>query len=102
MICLRCGDCCTRFTIPEINKPAGERCFNLSDDNFCMIYDTRPDMCRKHDYPFMACPIGEKYQTKSPTGRCMNCGAILFNHENFCNDKCSIAYAKSCSVGYSL
>jgi uncharacterized protein len=60
MKCLMCGDCCTRFEIPEINKPAGVRCQHLSDNNHCYIYHylERPDVCRKHDYPADVCPVG--------------------------------------------
>jgi hypothetical protein len=60
VICLHCGDCCTRFEIPEINKPAGVRCQYLSNENLCLIYDSpkRPDVCYRHDYPANVCPIG--------------------------------------------
>ena len=27
------------------------RCMHLSDDNLCNIYDSRPDICRKHNPP---------------------------------------------------
>lgn len=58
MVCLRCGDCCTRFDIEELNKPAGVRCQHLSEDNLCQIYANRPYVCYKHDYPSDVCPIG--------------------------------------------
>jgi len=58
MICLHCGDCCTRFEISEINKEAGHRCQYLTVDNLCSIYDRRPDVCYKHNYPSRICPIG--------------------------------------------
>ena len=67
MICLHCGDCCTRFSIAEINKPQGVRCQYLTEENLCSIYDKRPDVCYKHDYPFRVCPIGyEKTKGKLP------------------------------------
>jgi hypothetical protein len=38
--------CCTLMGIPEINKPAGERCPKMLDDGTCSVYDTRPEACR--------------------------------------------------------
>lgn len=58
MKCLKCGDCCIRFYIDEIDKPAGVRCWHLNDKNECDIYDNRPKVCVKHDYPAAVCPIG--------------------------------------------
>lgn len=60
MRCVRCGWCCTNFTIAEINKPAGTRCQYLTDDNLCELWDKpeRPKVCSDHDMPFSVCPIG--------------------------------------------
>ena len=62
MLCLRCGDCCIRFEIPELVKPAGVRCKHLTEDSLCAIWDKpeRPTICYKHDYPARVCPIGLK------------------------------------------
>ena len=64
MKCLHCGDCCIRFEILEINKPAGFRCQHLTEENLCSIYDKpeRPMVCYKHDYPASVCPIGLQNQ----------------------------------------
>lgn len=60
MRCLRCGDCCIRFCIPELDKPAGIRCSHLTEDNLCELWDKpeRPKVCYDHDYPTSICPIG--------------------------------------------
>ena len=60
MRCLHCGDCCTRFDIAELNKPAGVRCQHLTAENLCKLWgqENRPEVCRKHDYPADICPIG--------------------------------------------
>ena len=62
MKCLQCGDCCIRFEIPELNKPAGQRCQHLTENNKCDIWDKaeRPKICWTHDYPASICPIGLK------------------------------------------
>lgn len=96
MKCLQCGDCCTRFDISEINKPAGVKCNYLDLNNRCSIYSNRPLTCRKHDYPFTTCPIGLEKKGKTPTGKCLNCGGYLFNEVDFCNDNCRSVFAKSC------
>jgi hypothetical protein len=46
--CGTCDYCCVVFenTIPEIAKPPGTRCRNLTAAG-CAIYETRPDMCAK-------------------------------------------------------
>ena len=60
MRCLHCGDCCTRFYIAELDKPAGVRCQHLTEENLCKLWDKkeRPEVCNKHDYPASVCPIG--------------------------------------------
>jgi len=60
MQCLRCGDCCIRFEIPELNKRAGVRCRHLTENNLCELWDKpeRPKICNNHDYPAIVCPIG--------------------------------------------
>jgi len=48
-----CGACCIASSIsspiPDMpnGKPAGVRCVQLTPDNRCRIYDTRPDVCRR-------------------------------------------------------
>ena len=66
MKCLMCGDCCIHFDIPELNKPYGERCKYLTDDNKCSVWDKpeRPDICWRHDFPSMVCPIGTEVLSK--------------------------------------
>jgi hypothetical protein len=34
--------------ISTIGKGIGERCCHLDDDCRCLIYDRRPDICRRH------------------------------------------------------
>ena len=60
MKCLHCGDCCTRFAIYELDKPAGIRCRYLTEENLCVVWDSpeRPQACYDHDYPGSICPIG--------------------------------------------
>ena len=58
MICLHCGDCCTRFEIPEVEKIAGVPCKHLTAKMLCAIYTDRPEVCKRHDYPASVCPIG--------------------------------------------
>ena len=47
-----CGACCVWFKINEPffgqpnGKASGERCFYLSDENICLIYEERPQACR--------------------------------------------------------
>ncbi len=48
-----CGACCIAQSISSIipgtgkGKAAGERCVHLSHENRCMIYGTRPAVCRE-------------------------------------------------------
>lgn len=44
--CLKCGACCTAFDISELKKEAGVRCENLTPENTCGIYETRPWGCK--------------------------------------------------------
>ena len=62
MRCLHCGDCCTRFEIPVLNKPKGVRCEYLTESKLCKLWDKkeRPKVCNDHDYPAIVCPIGYK------------------------------------------
>ncbi|MFI3244926.1 MAG: YkgJ family cysteine cluster protein [Ferrimonas sp.] len=50
---LGCGACCIAPSISSLNKPAGERCRHLSDQNLCQLFGQpeRPKVC--HD--FKAC-----------------------------------------------
>ena len=48
MECLRCGTCCVAPDIRALAKPLGVRCPHLGDDNLCMAYDRRPEVCRRY------------------------------------------------------
>lgn len=99
MICLQCGDCCVRFEIPEINKPPGVRCQYLNEKNRCKIYKDRPEICRNHNYPFSVCPVGQNRSTKTAKGKCLNCGSMLFETSDFCDDNCRENFAMSLKGG---
>ena len=51
--CRMCGACCIAQSISSIipgtgrGKPAGVRCVHLSEENRCLIYSERPDVCRE-------------------------------------------------------
>lgn len=47
--CRKCGQCCVKFEIPELEKKENERCKYLTEDNLCSIYADRPKICR--DFP---------------------------------------------------
>jgi Fe-S-cluster containining protein len=47
-VCGRCGTCCTAPDISTIGKPLGVRCRHLDEENFCTIYDERPQVCRNY------------------------------------------------------
>ena len=95
MICLQCGDCCIRFDVPEAGKTAGQRCLHLDAMNKCVIYADRPSICRQHDYPAVLCPIGLEKQKKTPTGKCLNCGGLIFDGGYFCSRNCEHSFAYS-------
>jgi len=47
--CLRCGECCFAFDVPELQKPSHEWCRHFSRDadvGICNIYNNRPKSCR--------------------------------------------------------
>ena len=47
--CTKCGACCKKLnTVSAFAHMADEngKCFHLSKNNTCNIYDTRPDLCR--------------------------------------------------------
>lgn len=55
MICLHCGDCCSRMS------PLGSPCPKLVRHGsfyFCSDYENRPRECATHGFPFPVCPIG--------------------------------------------
>jgi hypothetical protein len=45
--CNQCGKCCMNVSLiaPQLDAGGG-RCTNLTADNQCAIYETRPDFCR--------------------------------------------------------
>jgi Fe-S-cluster containining protein len=46
-LCSGCGACCHFVKdVPELPSDENGRCLNLTADNKCQIYDTRPDVCR--------------------------------------------------------
>lgn len=51
--CTSCGSCCRRVGLtnlfPKEWVKADNSCINLSFDNKCLIYDTRPNICRIQD-----------------------------------------------------
>lgn len=48
MTCGHCTACCTELNIPELDKPAGVPCRNLTSQG-CGIYDDRPETCREFE-----------------------------------------------------
>lgn len=44
--CGECEQCCITPDIPELGKPAGERCKHLALTGGCSIYESRPTVCR--------------------------------------------------------
>lgn len=46
--CEKCGLCCRHIDlIPQLKKldSGNGRCINLTDNNLCLIYENRPDIC---------------------------------------------------------
>jgi hypothetical protein len=56
--CRRCGVCCTKYSIKQLNKRVGVRCKYLGADNLCSIQSTKPEVCmrfpRVHDIGYVA------------------------------------------------
>jgi Fe-S-cluster containining protein len=54
MECNQCGACCIAPSISTVipgtgrNKPAGIKCVHLSQEMRCMIYPSRPTVCREY------------------------------------------------------
>ena len=46
MDCVKCGTCCTAPDIAALGKPLGVRCQHLDESLRCLIYETRPEVCR--------------------------------------------------------
>jgi hypothetical protein len=46
--CFMCGACCVAPDITALGKAVGVPCPHLQPDNRCGIYETRPEICRKH------------------------------------------------------
>ena len=47
--CLRCGECCFAFEVPEIQKPSFQKCpyYKITrGKGTCSIYRNRPYSCR--------------------------------------------------------
>ena len=48
--CTKCGACCKQAgylrDFPEPLMPGTLRCVHLGDDNSCLIYSRRPEVCR--------------------------------------------------------
>lgn len=48
--CVRCGECCFAFEVPEISKPDRTWCRHFERGSgsigVCKIYDSRPQSCR--------------------------------------------------------
>lgn len=61
--CGECTVCCTQWKIPELNKPAETLCQNLKQPpgcQNCLIYDSRPDVCRNFRCGWMQGFMGEE------------------------------------------
>lgn len=43
-----CGACCVAPDIAALGKPLGVRCPHLGDDNRCLAYESRPQICRDY------------------------------------------------------
>lgn len=59
MYCLYCGTCCRELN--PFSNDEKETCKHLVEINgfyLCEVYDHKPDVCKKHDYPAHICPIG--------------------------------------------
>ncbi|RQW89361.1 MAG: YkgJ family cysteine cluster protein [Geobacter sp.] len=48
MNCRRCATCCTAPDISTLSKPVGEPCLHLGTNGSCLIYPTRPAVCRDY------------------------------------------------------
>ena len=52
MKCGECTVCCTLSVVEELNKKAGERCFNCIG-NGCSIYEKRPQVCKDFECAYL-------------------------------------------------
>jgi Fe-S-cluster containining protein len=46
--CLRCGTCCSAPDIKALLKPLGVPCRYLDSSGLCVIYETRPEVCKSY------------------------------------------------------
>jgi uncharacterized protein len=46
--CSQCGTCCVAPDIAALDKPLGQRCPHLREDNLCAVYEDRPAVCRAY------------------------------------------------------
>ena len=52
MECGECTVCCTLSVVSELNKKAGEHCFNCIN-NGCSIYEKRPQVCKDFECAYL-------------------------------------------------
>ena len=52
MDCGECTVCCTLSVVSELNKKAGEHCFNCID-NGCSIYGKHPQVCKDFECAYL-------------------------------------------------
>lgn len=46
--CTRCGACCAAPDITALQKPLALPCTHLGPDCSCLIYQSRPQVCRNY------------------------------------------------------
>ncbi len=46
--CSMCGACCVAPDIAALDKPLGLRCPHLGEDSKCLVYESRPAVCRSY------------------------------------------------------
>jgi len=50
MWCRQCGTCCIIPELLEVQKPKGERCKSLTENNLCAIHERKPKWCGLFPY----------------------------------------------------
>lgn len=104
VICLRCGYCCREIWPGNRNDELekSEPCPHLETraDGLCScrIYENRPKVCKAECMGAAEgefCTIGllavDKGTVPRPTGKCMNCGGLTYDGEQFCKESCEKA-----------
>jgi len=47
--CTKCGACCVAPDIAALDKPLGLRCPHLGPGELCLVYESRPAVCRSYE-----------------------------------------------------